>query len=131
MDVVAVGIVDVDLNDVEFRHYRKLVGLAAPAQQSEEICQPGSGEGKVLQAQLALGRRLLGDLDEMHYGGLAAVEPGAGKAEGRPRAVHETQHLLVEGHHRRQVGGTNVHMIELCQRHDEVLSPERRGVSVE
>src|SRR5262249_1956462 len=46
-----------------------------------------------------------------------AVEPGAGKVEGRARPVHESQHVLVEAHGGGEIAGGDVVMIEQTDAH--------------
>ena len=117
MDMIAVGVVDVDLDDVEVRHHADAVGRAAALQQRQEIGQPLGGEGEVLEAQFPRRHRLSRHLHQVHVRLIAAVEPGPAEAEGRPWSLGHAQHLGVEGPHGRQVGGAQIHVVELGEAH--------------
>src|SRR5205807_413900 len=64
--------------------------------------------------------RLLGvrDIDQMHHRFAFAVHPGARKAEIRPVALFEFEHLLVEPDGVGEFSGPDVEMIEQAYAHE-------------
>ena len=83
VDVVAVGVPDVDLHGARARHFARLVPHLVALETTQELLQAGCGEGEVLELQQSFGLRQLVDSDQVHGGFAAAVEPGAGERERR------------------------------------------------
>src|SRR3546814_1503299 len=58
LDMVAVGVVDIDLADTEIRHDRERIGDAPRLQLGNEIGQSFGAEGEMLDPRIAAGRGL-------------------------------------------------------------------------
>src|SRR4030095_13958372 len=73
-------------------------------------------KGKMLEPRL-LAHGLSLHFHQMHGRDLAAVVPGAAERKGWPRAFLHPEHALIEGGHRRQIRGADIHMIERRKSH--------------
>src|SRR4029077_11235293 len=111
LDMVAVGIEDVDLAVLRSRHDGDLIGGVPLAKAREEIRQPRRTESKMLDARL-VARRGLAHFHQVDRGLLAAIEPCTPKFEGRPGAILQTQDVPIEPAQRRQVGGADVDVVQ-------------------
>ena len=58
--------------------------------------------------------------DEMDHRLVAAIVPGAGEAEGRPRPFAQPEDVTVEARDRFQVGGADIDVIEPGHRHRRI-----------
>ena len=80
MQVVAIGVENVDLACTQLRHGPDPVGYFLCAKSSEKIVQSRGSEGEVLDGGIA-GSGLGRHPDQVYHGFLVAVQPGTGKRE--------------------------------------------------
>ena len=114
-------------------------GLREPRQ---ERAQAGGAKREVRETELhGIGRARLRpgaaglDLDQVHDGSVAAIEPGAAERERRARPALEAQGLGVERRERVDPFGADVDVIERAQRdrgivvgHEaRIMAPRRLG----
>lgn len=134
MDVVAIGVRDVDLHDVGAGHMAQARFDPVRAQRVEEGLIPGGPKGHVLHPHsvIACGRVL--DLDQMHDGRVPEIEPSAGDIERRAGACVQVEHLGIPCFHGSEIGGEDIDVVEGskghgAQRREVVLGCEALGSS--
>ena len=119
--MVAVRIVDIDLANLDVGDDGDIVGYLPVAQIRQKRFHFLAAEREVLDLDRFRVARPF-DLDQMHRRPTAAIVPGTIEtAEGRPRALFQSQCVLVEVRHFIQIGSLEVDVIKIGEGH--ALSP--------
>lgn len=119
VDMVAVRVPDVDLDDVEIGNIGAVVFLAVCFEPGFERAPAGSGKREVFEPEFSLGtdtRRTV-DADDMHRRRIPGVKPGPRKREIRAYTRAHAEHPGVPVDQDIEPGGAQVDVVQLAELH--------------
>jgi len=70
---------------------------------------------------------MVGGIDQVDHGGIAAIKPGTAEGKVRTRPFGQADNAGVEGQGRRQPGAPYIHMLKPGNPHFTLISCVRRG----
>src|SRR3954462_5381178 len=111
LDVVAVGIIDVNGFEAEVRHDIDLVADLVGPETSEEVGETCATESEMLDPHPidgAAGRAV----DEMHHRRVTAIVPRSRARKARACALREAEYVRVKARHAFDIVGQDVDVVE-------------------
>lgn len=132
MDMITVGVPDIDLYDIEILDVETPVILTHRFESLDEFHSSACAERKMFEFERRLRTDSLipGDTDDMNQSLIARIEPGTWKRKIGPRAGTQAKHRFIPFDQNTEPFGSQVNVVQLFDFHLRNVSPVPAGYQI-